>query len=215
LTRLLTLVVPAAIVFALVVYAIAAHLVFASQEGTRLVALFAWAPLAVTALWLLWGTSYLRGAVVVVAAVTAALLILWPEHGMDVGLVYLGQYVVAQICLSVLFGRTLLAGHEPLVTRLALLVHKELPPPIARYTRTVTVAWTLFFAGMGLLAILLYAFAPRAAWSAFINLLTLPCVVAMFVVEYIVRRLRFPWFGHASILAGVREFRRALDRTEP
>src|SRR6185503_11461496 len=106
LTRLLTLAVPAAIVFALVAYAIAAHLVFASQEGTRLVALFAWAPLAVTALWLLWGTSYLRGAVVVVAAVTAALLILWPEHGMDVGLVYLGQYVVAQVCLGALFGRT-------------------------------------------------------------------------------------------------------------
>lgn len=214
-TRLLSLAVPAAIIFALVAYAIAAHLVFASQEGTRLVALFAWAPLALTALWLLWGTSYLRGAVVVVAVVTAALLIWWPEHGMDVGLVYLGQYVVAQVCLGALFGRTLLAGHEPLVTRLALLVHKELPPPIVRYTRNVTVAWTLFFAGMGLLAILLYAFAPRAAWSAFINLLTLPCVVAMFVVEYIVRRLRFPWFGHASILAGVREFRRALDRTEP
>lgn len=214
-TRLLSLTVPAAIFCALVAYAIAAHLVFASQEGTRLVALFAWAPLALTALWLLWGTAYLWSTILVVAAVTAALWILWPEHGMDVGLVYLGQYVVAQACLGALFGRTLLAGHEPLVTRLAVLVHKELPPPIVRYTRSVTVAWTLFFAAMGLLAILLYAFAPRAAWSAFINLLTLPCVVAMFVVEYIVRRLRFPWFGHASILAGVREFRRALDRTQP
>ena len=214
-TRLLSLAVPVATCCALVAYAIAAHLVFVSQVGTRLVGLFVWAPLALTALWLLWDTAYLRIAFLVVATVTAALWALWPEHGLDVGVVYLGQYVVMQVCLGVLFGRTLLAGHEPLVTRLALIVHKQLPPPILRYTRTVTIAWTLFFAAMGLLAILLYAFAPRAAWSAFINLLTLPCVVAMFVVEYIVRRLRFPWFGHASILAGVREFRRALDRSEP
>lgn len=212
---MLSLAVPTAMFGALVVYAVAAHLVFASQEGTRLVALFAWAPLALTALWLLWGTSFRRSAVLAVAAVTVALWILWPEHGLDVGLVYLGQYVAAQVCLGALFGRTLLAGHEPLVTRLARLVHKELPPPITRYTRAVTVAWALFFAGMGTLAVLLYAFAPRATWSAFVNLLTLPCVCAMFGVEYIVRRLRFPWFGHASILAGVREFRRALDRTEP
>ena len=200
---------------ALVAYGVAAHLVFASGESTRLVALFAWAPLALTALWLLWGSPYRRSAVLAVAVATAALWVLWPDHSLNVSLVYLGQYVTVQAALGALFGRTLLAGHEPLVTRLARLVHKELPPPIARYTRHVTVAWALFFAGMGVLAVLLYAFAPRAAWSAFINLLTVPCIVAMFVIEYIVRRLRFPWFGHASIFAGVHAFRRALDRKEP
>jgi len=213
--RMLSLAAPVAVLVALVAYALAAHLVFASGEGTRLVALFAWAPLAVTALWLLWSSPYRRIVVLAVAGATVALWVLWPDRGLDVGLVYLGQYVAAQMALCALFGRTLLAGHEPLVTRLARLVHKELPPPITRYTRHVTIAWTLFFAGMGVVAVLVYAFAPAAAWSVFVNLLTLPCVCAVFVIEYIVRRLRFPWFGHASILAGVRAFGRALDQTQP
>jgi uncharacterized membrane protein len=94
------------------------------------------------------------------------------------------------------------------------MLHGELPPPIARYTRAVTAAWVLFFAAMAATAVLLYVFAPRAAWSAFVNLLTLPCVAAMFGVEYMVRRLRYPWFEHASLLAGARAFQRSFARRQ-
>lgn len=120
-----------------------------------------------------------------------------------------------QAVLGTLFGRTLGAGREPLVTRLARRVHGELPPPIERYTRSVTTVWAAFFAIMAAVAIALYALASREAWSAFVNLLTIPCVATLFVVEYAVRRIRFPNFQHVSILEGARAFERAFVAREP
>ena len=213
-TRIVSAAVPAVAFIAFAAYAIAAHLVFATAQGTRLAGLFVWAPLALTALWLLWDSAYRRAAAAVFAVVTAALWFLWPDRGADITMLYLGQYVALHAGLGALFGRTLLGEREPLVTRLARLVHGELPPPISRYTRAVTAAWTLFFGAMAAGSVLLYVFAPRVTWSAFVNLLTLPCVVAMFLVEYAVRRLLFPWYRHVSIFVGVRAFWRSLDRTQ-
>jgi uncharacterized membrane protein len=213
--RFLPIAVTAGAAAVLVAYTLLAHRVFASGQGTRLAALLACAPLAITLLWLLWGSRYRWAATAGAGAGGVLLWVLWPDRGLDMTLLYLAQYLAVQLGLAALFGRTLLAGREPLVTRFARAVHGELPPPIQRYCRAVTIAWTLFFAAMAATAILLYAFAPRAAWSAFLHLLTLPCVAAVFVIEYIVRRVRFPWFEHASILAGVRAFQRAFERTQP
>ena len=199
---------------AILAYAVTAHLVFASGSGSRLVAVFAWAPLAFTTLWLLRNSAYRSAALGVVVIITLALWLLWPAHGMDPGPVYLGQYVAMQVALAAVFGRSLMAGQEPLVTRIARLVHQQLPPPIERYTRNVTLAWAVFFIAMAVVAILLYVWANRAVWSAFVNLLTVPCLGAMFGAEYVVRRWRYPWFDHASILAGIRTFRRAMRSPE-
>jgi uncharacterized membrane protein len=195
-------------------YALLAHVVFASGQGTRAAAVIAWSPLALTLLWLAWGSRWRVHVVLGGGAATILLLSLWPRQGLDVSLVYLAQYLALQGALATLFGRTLLPGREPLVTGFARMLHGELPPPIARYARAVTAAWVLFFAAMAATAVLLYLFAPRAAWSAFVNLLTLPCVVAMFGLEYMVRRLRYPWFEHASLLAGVRVFQRSVARRQ-
>lgn len=200
---------------AVAAWTIGAHVVFAAGEPSRLATLYAGAPIAVTAAWLLRHARWrpLWFALIAGALLSAVLIV--PVNRTDASLVYQLQYLAMQGALAVLFGRTLLAGREPLVTRFARIVRGELQPAIERYTRSVTLAWTLFFIGMALIAVVLYSAAPRATWSAFVNLLTLPCVLAMFVVEYAVRRIRFPALQHSSILAGARAFQRAFTPREP
>jgi uncharacterized membrane protein len=204
----------AAAVFAVAGYAILAHAVMSRAQPTRAAALVALLPLVGSILVLAWSTRWRLLAVGAASALAACPLLLWPERGLDLSAIYLGQYVAVQAALAALFGRTLARGREPLVTRLARSVHGELPPPIDRYTRAVTLAWTLFFVAMAASAILLYVLAPRSTWSSFVNLLTVPCVAAMFAIEYAVRRVRFPWFRHASVMAGVRAFLQAFGRRD-
>jgi uncharacterized membrane protein len=191
-------------------YAILAHAVMSRGQPTRVAAAVALLPLVGSMTLLAWGTRWRLLAILAAVALAACPLLFWPHGGLDLSAIYLGQYVAIQSALAVLFGRTLARGREPLVTRLARSVHGELPPSIDRYTRAVTLAWVLFFVAMATGAILLYVLAPRPAWSSFVNLLTLPCVCAMFALEYGVRRVRFPWFPHASVMAGVLAFQRAF-----
>lgn len=213
-SRLGSILPAAGAVAAIAGYAILAHCVMSQGQPTRAAAAVALLPLAGSIVLLAWSTRWRLLAVGGAAAAAAWPLLLWPDSGLDLSAIYLGQYVAVQAALAALFGRTLARGREALVTRLARSVHGELPPPIVRYTRAVTLGWTLFFVAMAVSAILLYALAPRPAWSWFVNLLTLPCVGVMFAVEYAVRRVRFPWFRHASVLAGALAFQRAFGQRD-
>ena len=97
------------------------------------------------------------------------------------------------------FARTLRAGDEALVTRLARRVHGSLAPRLAVYTRRVTVAWAMFFAAQVAVSIVLFAFAPLELWSMYVNLLNVPLIALMFAAEHLYRRLRFPDHPRASI----------------
>ena len=44
------------------------------------------------------------------------------------------------------------------------------------------------------------------AWSTLANLVTLPLIVGIFIVEYLVRLRLHPDFEHVSIIEGVRAF---------
>jgi uncharacterized membrane protein len=104
------------------------------------------------------------------------------------------------------FARTLAAGRTPLVTQLALRVHGTLPPRIVAYTRAVTIAWCLFFAAQVLASALLYLFASRSLWAWYITALHFPLVILMFVLEYAVRRWRFPDHPTTSVLRTMQVF---------
>jgi uncharacterized membrane protein len=119
---------------------------------------------------------------------------------------YFAQHVAGNLILAAVFGRSLTGDRVPLCSRIAAATHGNLEPRIALYTRRVTLAWTLFFAGTALLSTLLFAFAPIAAWSLFANLLALPLVALMFIVEYLVRLRVLPDVEHGSILDGVRGY---------
>ena len=91
-------------------------------------------------------------------------------------------------------------------TQLADKVHGPLSPREVRYTRGVTVAWTLFFFGIAAVSMLLYAAAPLRVWSFYINFCALPLIGAMFVAEYLVRRRTLPGGPRAGLLATVRVY---------
>ena len=111
------------------------------------------------------------------------------------GIAHAGAY----LALLWYFGRSLRAGREPLITRVAHRIHGSVPPDMARFTRRLTVAWCAFFAGQILVSALLLAFAPHDVWSMFVNLLDLPLLALMFVAQQVYRALCFPLVPRVSI----------------
>ncbi len=91
--------------------------------------------------------------------------------------------------LLLLFAGSLRRGRTDLVTVLHRRFQSRVPPRVARYTRGVTIAWSLFFAGQLLGSALLLGFASPDAWSLFVNVLDLPLVALMFAAEFACRRV--------------------------
>lgn len=120
------------------------------------------------------------------------------------------QHVGMNAALGALFGRTLLGGRQPLVTIFAGHAHRTMTPLLLRYTRQVTLAWTLFFVVVAALSILLFLLAPIEVWSVFANILPVPLVAAMFVAENEVRKRVLPPEERIGILATFRAFRAGM-----
>ncbi len=193
-------------------YPLLAHYTNESAHSGNLGALVAIAPVVLIALVLAWRSPrrYIMLGVLVLLCI--ALWAGWSALENHYGLVYWLQHVGMQLILFITFGRTLIAGRQPLVTRFAQAVHPVVTPQHAIYTRQVTIAWTLFFATMVLASTLLFFLAPLATWSVFANFLTLPLVALMFIAEYWVRRWVLPDMRHMRILDAVRAFRNTPAR---
>lgn len=118
------------------------------------------------------------------------------------------SHATLNLFLLWLFGRTLLRGREPLISQISRHINGPLKPEIVAYTRKVTVAWCIFFALQVLVSLTLYIFAPIAAWSLFINVLNMPLLILMFVVERIYQKARFPNHSRSSIVKVIEVFRK-------
>lgn len=125
------------------------------------------------------------------------------------------EHASTNLVLALVFGRTLFGGREPLVTTFARLVHGSLPPEVERYSRRVTVAWTLFFLAMLAASCGLYLSGQRAAWSVLANFATPIGVGAMFVVEHAIRYRVLPHWERVGILGSVRAFSRHFGQARP
>jgi uncharacterized membrane protein len=193
-------------------YSLLAHYTNESAHSDSLGALVSIAPVVLIALALAWNSTrrFIMLAVLVLSCV--ALGAGWSALEQHCGLVYWLQNVGMQLILFMTFGRTLIAGRQPLCTRFAEAVHAPLTPEHEIYARQVTVAWTLFFAAMALASTLLFFLAPLTTWSVFSNFLTLPLVALMFIAEYWVRRWMLPDMQNAHILDAVRAFRNTSVR---
>ena len=143
-----------------------------------------------------------------VAALGAAALVVqaWRGHELPAGSLYVAQHVAIHLLLAVVFGVTLQAGREPLVTALARRVHGSLTPAMAAYSRKVTLLWTGYFVAMAALSGALYAAAPFDVWATFANLVTPLAIVLMFVGEYLLRYRLHPEFERATLAQAVRAY---------
>ena len=159
----------------------------------------------------IWAARRARRRAAVLALIGAAAIGLWlgwgqlERHFPDL---FFLEHAGSNLILAIVFGRTLLAGREPLVGRFARAVHGDLPPEVLRYTRQVTVAWTAFFVLLFAASITLYLGRFLEAWSLLANILTPLLVGAMFVIEYAVRLRVLPNWERVGILGGVRAFSR-------
>jgi len=196
----------------LIGYPLLAHYTNESAHNGNLGALVAIAPVVLIALALAWRSPRRFIMLGVLVLLCIALWAEWSALENHFGLVYWLQHVGMQLILFMTFGRTLIAGRQPLCTRFAHAVHTVVTPQHEIYTRQVTIAWTLFFVAMASASTLLFFLAPLATWSVFANFLTLPLVALMFIAEYGVRRYVLPEMLHMHILDAVRAYRNTPAR---
>ncbi len=141
----------------------------------------------------------LSGGVLMAISLAYAILVFWPLLLARLDLIYLIEHIGTNSMLCWFFAHTLFGGRTPIITTLARTIHADMPANVERYTRQVTVAWSLFFALQVLLSLLIFNLASIETWSLFANVLNWPLVILMFVVEYACRKRVNRDFPHATI----------------
>lgn len=190
-------------------YAIAAHRFTSDPALAEYGAVLAIVPWLVIGLALAWQSSR-RGLMIAACLILIGILYLERTTLLEnFDWVYLIQHAGCLLALAIAFGRTLARGREPMCSRFARAVHGPLSDEVSRYTRRITLAWTVFFVAMCAISLGLFALAPLSIWSLFANLLTPLLVMLMFGAEYLVRLRVLPDFPHVGIIGSVRSIRAA------
>jgi uncharacterized membrane protein len=150
-------------------------------------------------LWLAYSSGRYLGLLLLCLLLAGLGYFVWPFLVRHFEWLYFIQHAASNLGLAGFFGHTLANGSKPLVSRMAETVFGTLSPAMTRYTRQVTIAWTLFFAGTVLVSTLLFLFYSIEAWSFFANILSLPLLALMFALEYRVRLRLVPDERHRPL----------------
>lgn len=112
----------------------------------------------------------------------------------------LAPSVVVNAALFALFGHTLLPGREPLITRFRRFEIGHVAPKFVRYTRLLTMLWTILFA-FGTAVSLAAALAGEIELWSWLAFVLMPALTAgFFLGEHAYRAYRFGTEGRASPL---------------
>lgn len=188
-------------------YAAASHALMTRAQDSAWALAVVLGPVVVLGAAAAWGAGHrLLAAIGAVVALLIALQA-WSGTGLPARWLYLAQHAGIHLALGAWFGATLRRGAEPLVSALARRVHGGLDPELARYTRKVTVAWTLYFAGMASASLLLFFFGSFDHWSLLANLLTPVFTASFFVGEYVLRYWLHPEFERVSLQQALQAWR--------
>ena len=179
------------------------HVLTAADRPSSAGALLATGPYMAIALAMAWKARRRGLAILLWLIAVGALALGWPLLRDNFAWIYLFQHVGAFTLLAIGFGRTLGDGRTPMISRFAERIHGELVPPLARYTRAATLAWTVFFAAMVAVSLTLFLAAPIAWWAVFANLLTPLLIGLMFLGEFIIRR-RLPKEFRTGLIESIR-----------
>ncbi|AOW15504.1 hypothetical protein LPB072_08725 [Hydrogenophaga crassostreae] len=196
-----------------VAWAIASYFNSASGQASGWGAALALAPLSLVVGLGLWRMRPRWLAAGLTLGLVGLLALLWPLLSQRIAVLYFLEHMGVYSLLAVFFARTLVGPGESLVTQMARRVHGGvLSENQQRYTRQVTLAWSVFFAGMVVVSVGLFLWAPLPAWSAFATLLGGPLIAVMFVGEVLVRRRVLPDEARASLKETVQAWR--VQRSE-
>jgi uncharacterized membrane protein len=193
-----------AVAVLLIAYAGLSHYSNSNSQARDLATLLALAPMLTLGGLMVWRWNGLLLALLLGAAVLLLLHHYWSLLIEEFSIVYLIQQAGFYVLMAWTFGRTLFKGRVPLCTEFADKIHGPLTALELRYTRGVTWAWVLFFLGNLSLTFVLFALAPLRTWSFFVNFVSLPLVLLMFVVEFAVRRRVLPQVHRHGLIATLR-----------
>ena len=110
------------------------------------------------------------------------------------------------ILLAFTFGLTLRSGHMPLISRIAEMIHGPLSMRLARYTRKVTVAWTLFFLALTMVLFLMFFILGERVWVLFSGTASAVLIASMFIMEYVVRCRQIPISERGGMVESIRTY---------
>jgi len=196
-----------------VAWALLSHYGAAGDAPVDISAALATAPIIVLVVILLWRVGNPLWIGLGGLAILALLTLSWPSLRQNVALLYYLQHVGTNLALGALFGRSLFGRQDPLVTQFAKLAHDGvISAAKARYTRQVTIAWSLFFFASAAISTALFWLAPAAAWSVFANLLSLPLLALMFIGEHLIRFRVLAPDDRSSIADTIRGYRASAAR---
>ena len=183
-----------------IAYPVILHICILKPEVELWQLAFVFAPLLAVASWVAFRFVGRAWPILLIAIITAAWWLISNHQG-RIGLQAVNglSHATLNLFLFWLFGHTLLPGREPLIAQISRKVNGQLYPEVVNYTRYVTIAWCLYAAAQVLISLLLYLFASLEAWSFFVNILNLPLLISMFVVEKAYRTIRFPDHPKTSI----------------
>ncbi|MBU1358495.1 MAG: hypothetical protein KKC79_05000 [Gammaproteobacteria bacterium] len=152
------------------------------------------------------GSRFGAAGLVIAGIVGVALfaLVLNGDAG-DPNRLYVLQHVGINALLCGWFGASLRGNGLSLIGQFAERVH-AISPEMRAYTRNVTIVWTLYFALLVMVSIVVYLTLPFAAWSLLANVLSPISVVALFVGEYLLRYRLHPEFERTRMIDAVRAF---------
>ncbi len=193
-----------AVALLLIAYAGLSHYSNSNPEAKSLATALAMAPMLMLGGLMVWRWNGAVLAILLAAVVVLALHHYWSMLIEEFSIVYLIQQAGFHVLMAWTFGRTLSMGRVPLCTEFADRIHGPLTALELAYTRSVTLAWTLFFIGNLLVTFALFAFAPLRTWSFFVNFVSLPLVLLMFAVEFAVRRRVLPQVQRNGLIATLR-----------
>lgn len=198
-----------------IVYALLTHHAASAPQPGLLEAAILIVPLMGFALVVAWRSPGRRWWLAVWLAVAMALFLARNQVPAGTAWVLLAQHVCINLALGLAFARTLAPGSKPMVSRLAERVHGALSPRLQRYTLSATWAWVAYFCLTALVSVLLFALAPVELWSAFINFLSLPLLLAMFAGEYLVRIIVIPRGERAGFIQSMTAWRQRDQQAGP
>lgn len=196
----------AAVLLFFIAYSVLSHYSNLNPQAHDLRVLLALAPMLTLGLVLFWRWSGALKTLLAAAATACLLRAFWPLFAQNFSIVYLVQQVGFYSIMAITFGRSLRKGSVPLCTQLADKVHGPLSPIELRYTRSVTLAWAIFFLLNLAATFLLFRFAPLRVWSLFVNFCSAPLILLMFAAEYAVRRRLLPQVQGSGLIATLRVY---------
>lgn len=114
--------------------------------------------------------------------------------------------ILIPLTLAYIFGKTLLGEQQAFITVMAQkMSNTTLIDSEIKYTRIITYLWVIFFIVIATEALYLALFYDMTTWSYVTNFLNYILIAAMFVVEYVVRRIVLSEIDHPGFIGFIKK----------